>query len=305
MKFIVASRDNGLSKAYKVDDEHRWGQLVDQKIGAEIDGQKILGDAFKGYILRVAGGSDENGFAMKNGVLRKNRVRLLIAPRTCGLKFGREGERKRRSVRGAIIDRDVGCVHFTIVQKGEAEVAGLTDVKTPRRLGPKRANKIRKLFGLPRHFDRVGVKNAPKDERKVDRFDVTRYVVKRPVKARGDKEYYKAPAIQRLITAQRIRRAKAKRSTRLAQVQVNAKAHQDYIANLKAKRVEREKAEKAAKEQAAAPAPVKAAPAPAAPAKGAAAKPAATGKAAPAPAKPTPAPAAPAKNTKPADPKKK
>jgi hypothetical protein len=31
---------------------------------------------------------------------------------------------------------------------GETEVPGLTDITVPRRLGPKRANKIRKLFNL-------------------------------------------------------------------------------------------------------------------------------------------------------------
>ena len=97
MKFIVAFRDNGLHKSYKIDDEHKWGHVVDLKIGSEFDGEKILGEAYKGYVLRITGGTDENGFPMKNGVLRKTRARLLIPPRTCGLRTGREGERKRRS----------------------------------------------------------------------------------------------------------------------------------------------------------------------------------------------------------------
>jgi len=33
-----------------------------------------------------------------------------------------------------------------VVKKGPSHIPGLTDVKEPRRLGPKRANKIRKLY---------------------------------------------------------------------------------------------------------------------------------------------------------------
>jgi len=245
MKFVVSCRDNGLSKGYKVEEEHKWGQVIDMKIGTEIDGERILGEAYKGYVLRISGGSDENGFAMKNGVLKKGRARLLIHPGTCGLKFGRTGERKRRSVRGCIIDRDIGCVHCTIVTKGAAEITGLTDVKTPRRLGPKRANKIRKLFGLPKHSDKIGTKDKSKVA--VDRFDVCRYVVKRPSKTVGDKQFYKAPRIQRLITAQRLRRKKEHKKAKRENVSHNAEIHKAFIHKLKeAKELRLKKAEEAA-----------------------------------------------------------
>jgi len=242
----VAFRDNGLNKSYKVDDEHRWGHVVDLKIGSEIDGEKILGEAYKGYILKISGGTDENGFPMKNGVLKKGRARLLIPPRTCGLRSGREGERKRRSVRGCIVDRDIGCLHFTIVTRGEKEITGLTDVKTPRRLGPKRANKIRKLFGLPKHSDNIGQKGKAKVQ--VDRFDVCRYVVKRPTKTVGDKQYYKAPKIQRLITSQRLRRKREQRKEKFSAVTQTNEVYKQYIERLrvaKAKRAEDAKTEAA------------------------------------------------------------
>jgi len=250
MKFIIASRDNGLSKAYKVDDEHRWGNVVDLKIGNEIDGEKILGEAYKGYILRVAGGTDQDGFPMKNGVLKKGRTRLLIPPRTCGLRSGREGERKRRSVRGCIVDRDIGTLHLTIVSKGEKEIEGLTDKKTPRRLGPKRANKIRKLFGLPKHSDKIGSKDKTKVH--VDRFDVCRYVVRRPTKTVGDKHYTKAPKIQRLITARRLKRKRDHRKEKFAAVTANQEVYKKYIEKLRANAAERKKRQEEATAQTAA-----------------------------------------------------
>ena len=58
----------------------------------------------------------------------------------------RKGERKRKSVRGCIVGPDISVVHLVVVKKGDEEVEGLTDKYVPRRLGPKRASKIRKLF---------------------------------------------------------------------------------------------------------------------------------------------------------------
>jgi small subunit ribosomal protein S6e len=76
-----------------------------------------------------------------------------------------------------------------IQKKGEKEIEGITDGDKPRRLGPKRANYIRKVFAL----------------RKKD--DVRKYVVRREIKKK-DKTFFKSPKIQRLITEKRIRRKK-------------------------------------------------------------------------------------------------
>jgi ribosomal protein S6E (S10) len=46
-------------------------------MGQEIDGD-VLGDEFKGYIFRITGGNDKQGFPMKQGVLVNGRVRLLL-----------------------------------------------------------------------------------------------------------------------------------------------------------------------------------------------------------------------------------
>lgn len=56
-------------------------------------------------------------------------------------------------------------------------------MQIPRRLGPKRASKIRKLFNLSKEDD------------------VRTYVIKRPLPQKeGKKQRFKAPKIQRLIT---------------------------------------------------------------------------------------------------------
>jgi len=46
-------------------------------MGQEIDGE-ILGEQWKGYVFRITGGNDKQGFPMKQGVLVNGRVRMLL-----------------------------------------------------------------------------------------------------------------------------------------------------------------------------------------------------------------------------------
>merc|ERR1711890_218014 len=104
------------------------------------------GAEVKGYVLRITGGNDKQGFPMKQGILANLRVHLLLNKTHSCYRPRRSGERKRKSVRGCIVDGNLSVLSMAIVRKGEAEIPGLTDNTIPRRLGPKRASKIRKLF---------------------------------------------------------------------------------------------------------------------------------------------------------------
>merc|ERR1739848_585072 len=92
---------------------------------------------------------------------------------------GRKGERSRKSVRGCIVAGDLSVLNMVIVQKGKEEIEGVTDKQNPRRLGPKRARKIMKLFDLEYGED------------------VRKYVIRREAKA----GHTKAAKIQRLVTS--------------------------------------------------------------------------------------------------------
>jgi len=226
---------------FNVDDEHKWGKLVDKRIGQEFDGE-ILGDEFKGYIFKITGGMDNDGFAMKQGILIKGRIRLILEPGTSGFVCHRDGGRRRKGVRGCIVGTDISVLHCVIVKKGDAEIEGLTNINIPRRLGPKRANKIRRMFVLPKHSDNLAKKEATKVE--VDKMDVTRYVVKRPTKEVGEKKYYKAPKIQRLVTPERFRRKRLYRSGRVERAKVGVKKYNDYVEALKKLKQRKESARK-------------------------------------------------------------
>jgi len=172
----------------KIDDEKILQIFYDKRISQEVAGDR-LGDEWKGYVFKISGGNDLQGFCMMQGVLTNTRVRLLFGKGMPNYREKRKGCRKRKSVRGCIVDSQLSVLDLVIVKKGEAEIPGLTDTTAPRRLGPKRVGKIRKLFNLSKEDD------------------VRQYVVHRPLpEVDGKKARTKAPKIQRLVTPVRIQR---------------------------------------------------------------------------------------------------
>eukprot|EP00310_Coccolithus_braarudii_P012420 CAMPEP_0183353072 /NCGR_PEP_ID=MMETSP0164_2-20130417/32581_1 /TAXON_ID=221442 /ORGANISM="Coccolithus pelagicus ssp braarudi, Strain PLY182g" /LENGTH=244 /DNA_ID=CAMNT_0025525683 /DNA_START=41 /DNA_END=775 /DNA_ORIENTATION=- len=228
MKLNISYPVTGCQKLIEVEDEHKLRNFYDKRLSHEVDGD-FLGDDFKGYVFRISGGNDKQGFPMKQGVLTNQRVRLLLSEGHSCYRTRRNGERKRKSVRGCIIGPDLSVISLVIVRKGEQDIPGLTDTTKPRRLGPKRASKIRRLFNLD----------------KTD--DVRQYVIRRKI-VRDDekKSYSKAPKIQRLITPQRIqrkKREKAERRARWEKSRAEAKAYNEITA----RRAREKRAEKQAK----------------------------------------------------------
>jgi len=188
MKLNFQYPATGAQKLFDIEDEHKVRFLYDKRMGQEVP-MDSLGEEWKGYICRISGGNDKQGFPMKQGILTVGRVRLLMGKGHSCYRPRRTGERKRKSVHGCIIDGSLSVLSLVVTKKGDGEVPGLTDRTVPRRLGPKRAGHIRKLFNLT----------------KAD--DVRQYVVRRPLKEKeGKKLKTKAPKIQRLITPRRLQR---------------------------------------------------------------------------------------------------
>jgi len=228
MKFNFAYPHTGLQKQIEFNDEKKLKVLNDMRLArlVELD---FLGDEWKGYIAKIISGSDKDGFAMKQGVLTTGRVRLLLkAGSKCFQSWKRKGERKRRSVRGCIIDvHHLSVLCMKIVRKGENEIPGLTDSIKPRPLGPKRASKIRKMFNL-----------SKKD-------DVRQYVIRsmkpsRPNRKDGSVRSV-TPKIQRLITPERLQRKRKLRALRRKRFEKSRASKQDYLRLLA--KIRRERAE--------------------------------------------------------------
>lgn len=111
----------------EIDDDKKYNVFMDRRMGQEVEAD-TLGDEYKGYVFKITGGNDKSGFSMKQGVLVKGRVRLLLEKGMTNYRPRREGERKRKTIRGCIVGPDICVIALTIVKKGDADIPGLTDV---------------------------------------------------------------------------------------------------------------------------------------------------------------------------------
>ncbi|KAA6414824.1 MAG: 40S ribosomal S6-B [Lasallia pustulata] len=226
MKLNISYPANGSQKLIEVEDERRLRVFMDRRMGAEVPGDSV-GDEYKGYVFKITGGNDKQGFPMKQGIMHPTRVRLLLSDGHSCYRPRRTGERKRKSVRGCIVAMDLSVLALSIVKQGDADLPGLTDVVHPKRLGPKRATKIRRFFGLT------------KDD------DVRKFVIRREVQPKGEgkKSYTKAPKIQRLVTPQRLQHKRHRIALKRRKTEASKDAASEYV-QLLAKRVNEEKSKR-------------------------------------------------------------
>ena len=110
--------ENGTTKSVVVDNTNSWRHFLEKRMGQEVEAD-ALGEEFKGYVFKITGGYDSDGFAMKQGIFSNGRVRLLLKPGSKGYRAKRKGERKRKSVRGCIVGPDIKMLSCTVVKKGE------------------------------------------------------------------------------------------------------------------------------------------------------------------------------------------
>jgi small subunit ribosomal protein S6e len=87
-------------------------------IGEEFDASVV---GLAGYKLKITGGSDKNGFPMKKDVDGSRRIKSLLAG---GIGFNpkRDGQRRRKTVRGNTVSDDIVQINTVVTQKGEKEI---------------------------------------------------------------------------------------------------------------------------------------------------------------------------------------
>jgi len=130
-RLVLSNPENGTAKTIQL--EPRVFQLfLGKKIGDEIDGS-ILG--FKGYKIRITGGSDRDGFPMRPDVSGPRRVRVLLSggvgfhPREKPaskakkrrLRRRKKGLRKRVSVRGNTISDEIAQINAVLIASEKKE----------------------------------------------------------------------------------------------------------------------------------------------------------------------------------------
>lgn len=111
-------------KSHQVEVEAKG--LIGLKIGDEIDASSV---GLKGYKLKITGGSDKNGFPMKRDVEGPRRIRTLVSG-GLGFKPQRDGQRRRKTIRGNTISDDIVQINAIVTKKGSKsldELLGATE----------------------------------------------------------------------------------------------------------------------------------------------------------------------------------
>ena len=93
-------------------------KLTGLKIGEEIDASLV---GLNGYKLKITGGSDKNGFPMKKDVDGPRRIKSLLSG-GLGFEPKRDGQRRRKTVRGNTISDDIVQINTIVTEKGAKSI---------------------------------------------------------------------------------------------------------------------------------------------------------------------------------------
>jgi small subunit ribosomal protein S6e len=119
MDFRVVISDPRSGKAYQVEvKDPGASKLLGRKIGDSIEGDSL---GMPGYKLKITGGSDREGFPMRQDLPGTRRRRVLIAGGV-GYHPLAEGRKRRKSIHGREISPDIGQINVKIVEAGAKAV---------------------------------------------------------------------------------------------------------------------------------------------------------------------------------------
>jgi small subunit ribosomal protein S6e len=212
MKLNVANPSKGTQRTIQVDKMSEM-RLYDKKIGSIIEGE-LIGPEYSGYVFKVTGGDDLQGFPMKNGVLTNKRVRLLLKKGDKGYKCERDGVRRRKSVRGCIISSETAVLSMIILTEGTNPIEGLTDRIENLSHLPKRATKLRRMFNIPKGSDVVSaVKN----------------IIGKPRDENGEKRKIPRLRVRRIPTQTRIDRKRIRNEKMAEKKEISLKKRKEYL----------------------------------------------------------------------------
>ena len=110
MVFKVVVSDK--AETYQVETDNK--QLNGLTIGDDFDGS-IIG--LDGFNLKITGGADKNGFAMRSDVSGPRRIRSLLSG-GIGYKPKTSGEKRRKTVRGNTISDDIVQINTVVASRG-------------------------------------------------------------------------------------------------------------------------------------------------------------------------------------------
>jgi small subunit ribosomal protein S6e len=111
-KIIVSDPQTGTSKVVELE-EARAAPFIGRKIGETMDGAAVDMPATK---VQIMGGSDKDGVPIRPNVHGGVRRQVVLSGGV-GFNPKKEGQRKRKAVRGNIITDEIAQINMKIVEQ--------------------------------------------------------------------------------------------------------------------------------------------------------------------------------------------
>ena len=128
-KIVVNDTKNGKSHQVQVSGHHA-NSLVGKKIGDEVDGIFV---SLPGYKLKITGGTDKDGFAMRSDLTGVRRRKLLLSE-SKGFHATEGGMRRKKSIRGNTISLDIVQINMKVTKHSSRSIDDLLkkEEETPK-----------------------------------------------------------------------------------------------------------------------------------------------------------------------------
>ncbi|MBN2229788.1 MAG: 30S ribosomal protein S6e [Candidatus Thorarchaeota archaeon] len=119
-KLVISDPETGKAIQYELDDA-KTNAIVGKLVGEIVEGD-VLG--LPGYKLKITGGTDSSGFAIRPDVHGSGKKRVLIRGPP-GFRSDRKGIAKRKTVRGRELSKDISQVNMRVEEKGSTPLEEL------------------------------------------------------------------------------------------------------------------------------------------------------------------------------------
>ncbi len=127
MKLIIGTKEG---KTYTMELSEEQATLLNGKKVNDIIPADIFGLA--GYELKLTGGSDNSGFPMRPSISGSRKVHALLSSPP-GFRPKRDGEKRRKTVRGNVYDSSITEVNCVVVKQGAQPLEAILGKKEEKK----------------------------------------------------------------------------------------------------------------------------------------------------------------------------
>ncbi|HVP40665.1 MAG TPA: 30S ribosomal protein S6e [Candidatus Krumholzibacteriaceae bacterium] len=128
-KIIVSDPETGKSQVVELEGS-RAVPLIGRRLGETIDGS-VMGQG--GHKLRITGGADKDGFPMRPDIHGGVRTSTMLSGGV-GFHPKREGERRRKTIRGNVITEEIAQINMTVTGKPQKKAEKAEKTETPKEM---------------------------------------------------------------------------------------------------------------------------------------------------------------------------